>query len=86
MLSFRAQREICRRSQEISRCARNDSCCAFCFWKRFNNLCNRKPGGRRAWMHAVFRHGMDAVSKNRDCTANAEFALSRKALFFGSFP
>jgi len=45
----------------------------------------RKPEGRRAWMHAVFRHGMDAVSKNRDCTASTKFALSRKALFFGSF-
>jgi len=36
-------------------------------------------------MHAVFRHGMDAVSKNRDCTAGTGFALSRKAVFFGSF-
>jgi len=36
-------------------------------------------------MCAVFRHGRDAVSKNLVVVANREFALSRKALFFGSF-
>jgi len=36
-------------------------------------------------MCAVFRHGTDAVSKNLVVVANRRFALSRKALFFGSF-
>jgi len=36
-------------------------------------------------MCAVFRHGRDAVSKNLDVVSDGEFALSGRALFFGSF-
>jgi len=36
-------------------------------------------------MRAVFRHGMDAVSKNPVELADGRLAPSGKALFFGSF-
>jgi len=36
-------------------------------------------------MPAVFRHGMDAVSKNPVELADGRLASSGKALFFGSF-
>jgi len=86
-LSFRAQREICCRSREISRCARNDSLVVLPDVVLFDHerIFIRRPEGRRAGMPAVFRpsHGW-RVGKSRGHPPG-EFALSGKAFFFGSF-
>ena len=86
-LSFRAQREICCRSREISRCARNDSLMVLPDVVLFDHkrIFTRRPVGRWAWMPAVFRpsHGW-RVGKSRGHPPSV-FALSGKAFFFGSF-